>query len=56
MRTITMSLIIFQIIAMCTLSFAISYSKLKLPKNILILKLSMLILNFGLLIFNMNRL
>ena len=35
MRTVTMTLIIFQIIAMCTLSFAIGYSKLKLPKNIL---------------------
>lgn len=56
MRTLQMISIIIQVLGMCTLSFAIGYSKLKLPKNILILNLSMLILNFGLLIFNMNRL
>ena len=32
MRTVTMTLIIFQIIAMCTQTCALGYSKLKLPK------------------------
>ena len=56
MRTVTMSLIIFQIIAMCTQTCALGYSKCKLPKGLLFGNIFILMVNLTLIIFNMNRL
>ena len=46
MRTVTMTLIIFQIIAMCTQTCALGYSG----------HIFILMVNLTLIIFNMNRL
>ena len=56
MRTVTMTLIIFQIIAMCTQTCALGYSKYKMPKVLLFGHIFILMANLTLIIFNMNRL
>ena len=55
MRTVTMTLIIFQIIAMCTQTCALGYSKCKLPKGLLFGHIFILMVNLTLIIFNEYR-
>lgn len=55
MRIIQITSISLQVLSVCILSYALGYSKDKLPKRTLFLK-SVLILNFVLTIFNINRL
>ena len=56
MRTVTMTLIIFQIITMCLQTCALGYSKCKLPKGLLFGHIFTLMANLTLIMFNMNRL
>ena len=56
MRTLQIISIILQVLSVCTLSFSLGYSKLKLPKQILFLNIFVWILNFALILMNISRL
>lgn len=56
MRTLQIISIILQVLSVCTLSFSLGYSKLKLPKRMLFLNIFVWILNFALILMNISRL